>query len=97
MYGYSPGLAESLCEVRRQVTLVVQRLDLDARVGEVPRVVGADDRRDRAVLVGGRHRRPELTGGPVLPTDRRRVKLTIEHNWGPGMSRRLLGGGWTPS
>ena len=57
------GLAEPLGQVVGQVLLGVERLDLDPGVGEPPRVVGADDRGDRAVLVGGRHDR-EVTRVP---------------------------------
>ena len=56
MNGYSPGSPSRSGRSARQVLLGVERLDLDPGVGEPPRVVGADDRRDRAVLVGGRHR-----------------------------------------
>jgi hypothetical protein len=48
-----PGLAEALGQILGQIAVRVQRLDLDPRVGEVPRVVGADDRGDRPMLVGG--------------------------------------------
>ena len=47
--GEVAGLAE--LELVGQVGLRVERLDLDAGVGEVPRIVGADDRRDRELIV----------------------------------------------
>ena len=49
--GVLARLAEPLLELGRQVLLGVERLDLDARVGEAARVVGADDRRDARFLV----------------------------------------------
>ena len=45
------GLAEALLEARGDVGLVVERLDLDPRVGDHPLVVGTDDRGDVAVQV----------------------------------------------
>ena len=53
MYGNSPGCPRS--SSRRQVLARVQRLDLDARIREAARIIGADDRRHgqirRRVLV----------------------------------------------
>ena len=45
------GLAEPLLEARGDVGLVVERLDLDPRVGEHPRVVGPDNGGHVAVQV----------------------------------------------
>ena len=53
MYGNSPGSPSS--ELLGDVGRVVERLDLDAGVGEAARVVGADDRGDVAVVLGGAH------------------------------------------
>ena len=55
-------------EVVRQVLARVQRLDLDARVGEAARVVGADDRRDgeirrRVLVLDGHGSEGTLPGG----------------------------------
>ena len=59
VYGNSPGCAE--IQVLRQVRARVQRLDLDARVREAARIIGADDRRHgqvrRRVLVLDGHAR----------------------------------------
>ena len=49
--GELPRLAE--VEVRGQVGLGVELGDLDPRVGEAARIVGADDRRDGQVLLRG--------------------------------------------
>ena len=49
VYGNSPGSPRSSSS--RQVLLGVELGDLDARVGEAARVVGADDRRDGQVLL----------------------------------------------
>ena len=49
------GLAEPLGQRLREVILVVELLDLDPGVREPARIIGTDDRRDRAVLVGGGH------------------------------------------
>ena len=54
MYGYSPGSPRRSAGPRAG-RLGVERLDLDPGVGEPARIVGADDRGDRAVLVGGGH------------------------------------------
>ena len=51
------GLAEPPGQVRGQVLVGVQALDLDPGVREPPGVVGPDDWGDRAVLVGGGHDR----------------------------------------
>ncbi len=51
------GLAEPLLEPGPDVLGLVERVDLDPGVGEPPLVVGADDRRDEAVLGGSRGRR----------------------------------------
>ena len=46
-------LAEALAQVEvRDVVVVVDRLDLDAGVGEPARVVGADDGRDAGMGAG---------------------------------------------
>ena len=50
MNGYSPGVAEGVIEIGTQVGLRVELPDLDPGVGEVPWIVGADDRRDRSVI-----------------------------------------------
>ena len=71
--GYSPGSPSALGEVAGQVALVVERLDLDPGVGEVARVVGADDRGDRPVLVGGGHAGAQVTGGRAPP------RLPLQH------------------
>jgi hypothetical protein len=47
------GLAEPLLEAGSDVTRVVEGLDLDPGVGEYALVVGADNRRDRAVRLLG--------------------------------------------
>ena len=58
------GLAEALGQRLGKVVLVVALLDLDPGVREPPRIVGTDDRRDRAVLVGGGHS-GQVTRGPT--------------------------------
>ena len=50
--GVIPGLAEASRQVLGQVLLGVLPVDLDPGVGEPTRIVGTDDRGDRAVLVG---------------------------------------------
>src|SRR5215216_4443827 len=45
------GLAESLLEPRRNVVLLVEAIDLDARVGEPAGIVGPHRRRDVTVQV----------------------------------------------
>ena len=47
--------AEAAGQVRGNVALGIERLDLDPGVREPPRIVGADDRGDRAVVVSGGH------------------------------------------
>jgi hypothetical protein len=49
---------QSDLQIVRNIIGGVEGLDLDAGVREPARVVGADDRSDRAVLVGGRHLPP---------------------------------------
>src|SRR5205085_1287920 len=57
-------LAEALLQPGADVALVIQGLDLDPGVGEPARVVGADDRRDRGLVLGrGRHRREGYGAG----------------------------------
>ncbi len=74
----APGLAE--LELCREVVLVVERLDLDARVGESPRVVGTYDGRDREVLaLCGR-----WAGRPARPArGRRRSRDLGGKRWWP--------------
>src|SRR5699024_10194842 len=55
-------LAEPLGQPPGEVVLAVELLDLDPGVREPARIVGTDDRRDGAVLVGGRHTRQVTRG-----------------------------------
>ena len=88
--GELAGLAE--VEVRGQVGLVVERLDLDARVGEAARVVRADDRGDGEV---GRRPCPrwpcaEGTLGPWSsgPMAERSAACRRSTAWRPRSTRR---------
>src|SRR5215210_3353916 len=82
--GILARLPEALLEPGRDVVVVVDALDLNSRVGEVTLVVGADDGRDRRLLLTGGHGpggywtwlrsrercRPEVGGAPAGPPRR---------------------------
>ena len=84
--GRRAGLTEPLLEAGCDVALVIESVDLDAGIGEDALVIGADQRRDRAVrflggvVGGGRHALERIlrtaTGGrqPGDPQPGRRRK-----------------------
>jgi 2-isopropylmalate synthase len=51
--GYLAEVVAAAVEAGADVVLVVDRLDLDSRVGEAAGIVGADDRCDRGLLLWG--------------------------------------------
>ena len=81
-------------EVRRQVVGAVDRLDLDARVGEPPRVVRADDRGDgevRGVLVVDGHGGQGTLGPRVSRMSLFPILTTRDLGAALGFYRDLLG------
>src|SRR5439155_2313674 len=101
-----PGLAEM--EVLRDVGLGVERLDLDAGVGEAARIVRADDRGDRQALtalgcrghvrrVSTGHFAPGIPCGPVdaylAIVSKREVREYAREPIPPDVERRILEAG----